>query len=74
MTDNGKGIEDTVLKELNHNLTYNWQTLPEQAGYTSGIALSNVNTRIKLMYGSLYGLVIYSALNAGTEVQITLPK
>ncbi len=74
VTDNGKGIEDTALKELNHNLTYNWQTLPEQAGYTSGIALSNVNTRIKLMYGSLYGLVIYSALNAGTEVQITLPK
>lgn len=74
VTDNGKGIEDAVLKKLNHNLTYDWQALPEQAGYTSGIALSNVNTRIKLMYGPLYGLVIYSALHTGTEVQITLPK
>lgn len=72
--DNGKGIDDAALKKLNHSLTYNWQALPEQTGYTSGIALSNVNTRIKLMYGALYGLVIYSTVHSGTEVQITLPN
>ena len=38
-----------------------------------GIALRNVNSRIRLMFGENYGLRIFSAVGIGTECCITLP-
>ena len=38
-----------------------------------GIALCNVSSRIKLLFGEEYGLHIYSNKNIGTNVRITLP-
>ena len=38
-----------------------------------GIAILNVNNRIKLLFGEAYGIYIYSQPGAGTDVEITLP-
>lgn len=38
-----------------------------------GIALRNVNSRIRLMFGENYGLHIFSAVGVGTECCVTLP-
>lgn len=37
------------------------------------IAIENVNNRIKILFGEEYGIYIYSKLNVGTDVEITLP-
>jgi two-component system sensor histidine kinase YesM len=42
-------------------------------GRRGGIALANVNARIRLMFGEDYGLQIYSVEGAGTECRLTLP-
>ena len=39
----------------------------------SGYGISNVNTRIKLSYGTSYGLRYYSKLGDFTKVEIRLP-
>lgn len=41
---------------------------------SSGIALYNVNQRIKLYFGNNYGLHITSIKDSGTTVEIVLPK
>lgn len=38
-----------------------------------GIALRNVNSRIRLMFGEDYGLRLFSAAGVGTECCVTLP-
>ncbi len=40
----------------------------------NGIALSNVNERIRLAFGGDYGIRIYSTTGIGTDVEIWLPK
>lgn len=39
----------------------------------TGIALKNINKRLKLNYGEEYGLQIFSTINKGTNVLLTLP-
>ncbi len=38
-----------------------------------GIALNNVNSRIRLLMGEEYGIHLFSSPGAGTEVSLTLP-
>ena len=45
----------------------------EENGKRGGIAVKNVNNRIKLLFGEEYGIYIYSQLDVGTDVEITLP-
>jgi two-component system sensor histidine kinase YesM len=40
----------------------------------NGVAVENVNRRLKLYYGENYGLQYESKLNVGTIVSIFLPK
>ena len=40
----------------------------------TGIALQNVNKRIKLYYGKEYGITVRSTLYLGTDVMIVIPK
>lgn len=74
VSDDGLGMEEVRLRELNEKL--NIQSLEyvnpdkEKKG---GIAIINVNNRIKLLFGEEYGIVIYSTQNVGTDVEITLP-
>lgn len=45
----------------------------QTASSRGGIAVRNVNNRIKLLFGEEYGIYIYSQQGAGTDVEITLP-
>lgn len=40
----------------------------------SGIGLANVDLRLRQIYGDGYGLVVETALGAGTKVRLRVPK
>ena len=72
VSDNGAGMDPESLERL--NMRINGKKFPEQAQKKSGgIALVNVNQRIKLYYGDTYGLTIYSTKGLGTTAKLTLP-
>lgn len=73
VSDNGVGIPADALAAINARLRegINRREGPEQVA--SGVALYNVNARIKLVYGERYGLTLYSLPNVGTQVEIALP-
>lgn len=74
ITDNGIGIPADLLEQLNSKLESSAETdsyVPSTE--KTGIALINVNLRIKLTYGAQYGLFVSSTPNVGTTVEIRLP-
>lgn len=66
--DNGNGIDRDTLRVL---------LQPERhvanKKHTSGISLLNLQERIRLEYGSGYGIEVDSQLGEGTQIQIKLP-
>ncbi len=72
ISDNGCGMDINKLKKLTYGLSI-YQEKGSSSPKDSGIALSNVNARIKLNFGEEYGLSITSTLGNGTSVQILLP-
>ncbi|MGE7758513.1 cache domain-containing sensor histidine kinase [Peribacillus sp. NPDC097895] len=65
--DTGIGIEADALHRLNHSLK-------NMSGeHKNGYGLFNVNERIKLSYGSQYGVEVYSEYKTGTTVMAILP-
>jgi two-component system sensor histidine kinase YesM len=62
IADNGQGFDTTLIKKQNG-----------QSNKLSGIGIDNVNERIKIHYGSTYGLTINSELGKGTTTTIVLP-
>ena len=70
VTDNGAGLSPDDLDALTQAFRN-----PGQYDVTQqqGIGLRNVNTRIKLTFGSEYGLAITSQPGVKTQVRITLP-
>lgn len=73
--DNGMGMDEKKLEELNSKLLTNSLDDIDESGQKKkgGIAILNVNNRIKLLYGEEYGVFIQSTKNVGTDVEITLP-
>lgn len=72
--DDGVGMDEEKIKELNHVFSSQDKTKKRyQHAQKGGIALPNVNSRIKLLFGEDYGLHAFSAQGVGTEVQMTLP-
>ena len=72
--DDGVGMDNPTADKLNATMNR------AESGYTGadqkkkgGIALKNVNSRIKLLFGADYGLHIFSEINVGTDVRIMLP-
>ena len=65
VTDNGYGIKPQVLKGLLDQ--------ESTSAHSGGVGLKNVNERIKLCYGSEYGIEIESELDVGTTVIIRIP-
>ena len=63
ITDNGVGIAPDKLKNLLH----------PDSGNTSHLGLNNVNRRIKLTFGSEYGISISSIPFVQTSVMIEIP-
>lgn len=60
--DDGIGMDEATLQSLNNNL----QNVID--GERFGIGLRNVNERIRLHYGSSFGLLVESELGVGTRV------
>lgn len=74
--DDGIGISKSVLDELNQIFKNQDKTVAsysEPRNKKGGIALPNVNSRIKLLFGEDYGIHILSVEEVGTEVNIVLP-
>lgn len=59
--DNGIGINPKFVEELNSNSS------------KSGFGIRNVNERIKLLFGSSYGITILSQPNQGTTIYVKQP-
>jgi len=75
VTDHGVGICQEKLDEINNELRGAAGTslnTPTNSG--NGIALTNINERIQLAFGEIYGLRVYSTLGFGCTVEIVLPK
>lgn len=70
--DDGLGIPPEKLKKLQEMLRDDSNILVKKSRY--GIGLRNTNRRIKLLYGSDYGLAIESEVEERTCVTITFPK
>ena len=76
--DDGVGMDEDVLERLNRKLD---SGMREEYGKISsepdapvgGIALNNVNNRIRLLFGPEYGMQIFSVKNVGTTVEISIP-
>lgn len=65
--DNGKGISSEELEALNSKLS-------SKANATrTSIGLTNIQNRIRLLYGEKYGMTITSAPHIGTAVIIHIP-
>lgn len=61
--DDGVGIAEEELKEIQNNLD-------KDTLFFDSIGIYNVNSRLKIVYGQEYQLVINSKINRGTEVII----
>lgn len=74
VSDDGLGMEEEKLQEVNEKLrSISGDEMTEPAGKKGGIAIVNVNNRIRLLFGEEYGISVYSNVGAGTDVVIDLP-
>ena len=64
--DNGMGMSEDVVR----NILVDNNKVPKHG---SGVGVINVHSRIKLMFGSEYGLKVYSEPDEGTKVVIHIP-
>ncbi|NIK68616.1 histidine kinase [Paenibacillus sp. BK720] len=69
IADNGIGIEESRLADIRRQLSQ--PADGQENGESMGI--SNVNARIKLLFGDEYGLFISSEWKAGTTVKLLIP-
>lgn len=73
VSDNGIGMNEEQLKKLREGTEREREKGGDMADHGNGIALYNVNQRLKLLFGENYGLHIYSMEGEGTDVEIQMP-
>jgi two-component system sensor histidine kinase YesM len=73
IADNGNGIEETKLKELQERLNWIVTQANETLIKSESLGIVNVQARLVLQYGPAYGLTITSFANRGTVVSIRIP-
>jgi Putative regulator of cell autolysis len=73
IVDDGIGIPQDKLDLLNISLGGEESSEEKVNSKNTGIALMNVNRRIKLNFGEKFGIRISSTLGFGTDVEIVLP-
>lgn len=71
VSDMGAGMDEKTLEELKRKIN-SVDPIDEESNH--GRALYNVQERIKMHFGSEYGLKIYSQLGAYTKVIVQIPK
>lgn len=67
VSDNGIGMDAQELSRLN-------RTLRGEEPHDRGFGLGNVNERIRLNYGSEYGITFHSVKGEGTVATVLIPK
>lgn len=72
VNDNGDGMGQDMLQILN-GASDTIHSVNKMKGNQRGIGVHNVKERIRLYFGSEYGLQVNSAIGMGTTVNITLP-
>lgn len=72
ISDDGVGMEEAVLEKLNARLE---GRAPEEdeKGKRNGIAIYNVNKRLRLLFGDPFGLSYHSVPGIGTDVEVRVP-
>lgn len=75
VSDNGVGMPEEQVEKINSYfdkvaVSY----VGEERKKRGGIAMKNVNSRIKLLFGEDYGVRVYSVEGIGTDIKLTLPK
>lgn len=74
VSDDGIGMDEKILHDINESLrTLSIDDMGKKPRRKGGIALMNVNNRIKLLFGEEYGIYVYSNIGSGTDVEISLP-
>ena len=75
VADDGVGMDAKTLEQMNQKLKHSEkiEALTKKAGH-NGIAMENVNERLRYLYGDDCGVTIASAKAVGTEVTLTLPR
>ncbi|MFI5670811.1 histidine kinase [Streptomyces sp. NPDC051704] len=63
--DNGVGMDPAVLRRI---------LAGERGGSSSGIGLTNVDERIRQVYGDAYGPVMETGVGAGMKISLRIPK
>jgi two-component system sensor histidine kinase YesM len=76
--DNGIGMTEEEVSKINRKIYSNEKLsnadlMELKNKKSTGIGLKNVNERIKLFYGDIYGIEVFSELNEYTKVVMTLP-
>jgi two-component system sensor histidine kinase YesM len=74
VSDDGVGMEAERLEELIRSLAVRSLTYAGAGKTRGGIAVVNVNNRIKLLFGEQYGITVTSTAGVGTDVEIVLPR
>lgn len=70
VSDNGIGMSQETLNRINQHMTERGI----RGKSRGGIAIGNVNNRIKMLFGEAYGVTVFSTPDVGTDVEITLPR
>lgn len=73
VSDNGIGLSLGALKKINEQLKNSQVNLSSQDKGHSGIAIANVNSRIRLAFGDEYGLHFRSVEQVGTDAEAVFP-
>jgi two-component system sensor histidine kinase YesM len=74
ISDDGLGMDEETLSNINERLDKgNLSITDSEQEEKGGLALVNVNNRIRLLFGDEYGLHVFSILDLGTDVDISLP-
>lgn len=73
--DNGIGMDEDTLNSLNEKLAAKPVEVfdEDEPIVRGGIALININKRIKLLFGKDYGMRVYSVKGYGTKMCVTIP-
>lgn len=74
ISDDGLGMDEETLMKINGKLSKGGFHIAKQEQETEGgLALANVDNRVRLLFGDEYGLHVFSIPGVGTDVEISMP-
>ncbi|WP_317890812.1 sensor histidine kinase [Paenibacillus arenilitoris] len=73
ISDSGKGIRKDELESIKAKLNREYSDIENKRFEGNSIGLSNINNRIKLLFGEDYGVEIESQIGFGTTVNVKIP-